>query len=209
MNKKQFSMVELAMVIITVAVFAALTMPVIVRAQADAAEASCKGNQKQIMAAALAYANDYNNFMAPVNFDSMSWPSYLRGYKRAGRGFQLGKKSYIPLKSKLLYCPDEPIVKDISYGVSSMFKPKQAAWGVSIDKMNPSLLYLADINPNWKKISSTPTFMRRASVKGTTWGDVMLRHDDDTVNVGKIDGSVENLTEKTFKTDNKYWTVKK
>lgn len=208
MNKKNFSLFELILVVVLVAAFAAL-MPAFANARAEAVEASCKNNQKQIMAAALAYANDYNKFMAPANHDSMNWNTYLHGYYRTGKTRKMGKKSYIPEKSKLLYCPDEPIIKDISYGVASAFKVKQAAWGVPIDQMNPDFLYLADINPNWLKISSTPSFMRRASVKGTTWGDIMLRHDNDTANVAKIDGSVVNLDEKTLKGDDKYWTVKK
>ena len=162
------------------------------------------------MAAALAYANDYQGFMAPANYNSMDWDFYLKGYVRVAKGIKAEKKSYISVKSNILYCPDEPIIKNISYGVSSSFKNKQDAWGVSIDKMNPSLIYLADINQNWRKITSTPSFIpRRASINGNKWGDIMLRHDDDTANVGKIDGSVENLSEKILKSNNQYWTVKK
>lgn len=210
MNKKQFTMFELSVIMVVIAVFAVLTMPAVAKAQSEAKEASCTGNQKQIMAAALAYANDYQGFMAPANYNSMDWDFYLKGYVRVAKGTKAGKKSYIPVKSNILYCPDEPIIKNISYGVSSSFKNKQDAWGVSIDKMNPSLIYLADINQNWRKITSTPSFIpRRASINGNKWGDIMLRHDDDTANVGKIDGSVENLSEKILKSNNQYWTVKK
>ena len=207
---KSFTFVELLMTAGTVAVFSVMLMAVVGKAHADAVEASCKGNQKQIMAAALAYANDYQGFMAPANYNSMNWDFYLKGYVRVAKGTKAGKKSYIPVKSNILYCPDEPIVKNISYGVSSSFKNKQDAWGVSIEQMNPSLIYLADINQNWRKITSTPSFIpRRASINGNKWGDIMLRHDDDTANVGKIDGSVENLSEKILKSNNQYWTVKK
>lgn len=210
MNKKQFTMFELSVIMVVIAVFAVLTMPAVAKAQSEAKEASCAGNQKQIMAAALAYANDYQGFMAPANYNSMDWDFYLKGYVRVANGIKAGKKSYIPAKSNILYCPDEPIIKNISYGVSSSFKNKQEAWGVSIEQMNPSLIYLADINQNWRKITSTPSFIpRRASINGNKWGDIMLRHDDDTANVGKIDGSVENLSEKILKSNNQYWTVKK
>ena len=210
MNKKNFTMFELSLTAAVAVIFTAVTFTVISKVHADAIEVTCKSNQKQIMTAALTYANDYQGYMAPANFDSLDYNYYLEGYIKVPGGIRMGKKSYIKPKSKLLYCPDEPVVKNISYGVSSMFKKNQAAWNVKVENMNPSLIYLADINPNWRTITSTPSFIaRRASINGNKWGEVILRHDDDTVNAAKIDGSVENLDEKTFKTDKKYWTVKK
>lgn len=209
MNRKQFTMFELAAIMVVVAVFAALTMPAVVRAQAEAAEATCAGNQKQIMAAALAYAADYKGYIAPANFDSLSWPSYLAGMKRIKGGATMGKKSYLKAKSPAYFCPDEPVVTNISYSVSRTFYTKGQGLTLTVDQMNPSLIYLADVNPASIKITGSPTFMpKRVSATGKGWGEAYLRHDD-KINVGKIDGSVEMLDEQTFKTDNKYWNVAK
>lgn len=209
MNRKNFSMFELLLIIVVIAIFGAAAMPVIAKAQAAAEEASCKNNQKQIMAAALAYANDYQGYIVPGNFDSLSWNAYIVGRKRVKGGSIMGKKSYINPKSKVFFCPDEPVVTNISYSVSRAFITKGKGLSLTVDQMNPSLIYLADANPAAIKITGTPTFVEKSvSATGKGWGEAYLRHED-KVNVGKIDGSVEELDEKTFKTNNKYWTVAK
>ena len=210
MNKKNFTMFELSLTAAVAVIFTAVMFTVISKVHADAIEVTCKSNQKQIMAAALAYANDYQGYIAPGNFDSLSWPAYLAGMKRINGGVVMGKKSYIKPKAQAYYCPDEPVVTNISYSVSRAFCVKGEGLTVTVDRMNPSLIYLADVNPASIKITGTPTFMpKKVTADGKGWGVAYLRHDNDTVNVGKIDGSVENLNEKTFKTDKKYWTVKK
>ena len=202
-------MFELLLIIVVIAIFGAAAMPVIAKAQAAAEEASCKNNQKQIMAAALAYANDYQGYIVPGNFDSLSWNAYIVGRKRVKGGSIMGKKSYINPKSKVFFCPDEPVVTNISYSVSRAFITKGKGLSLTVDRMNPSLIYLADANPAAIKITGTPTFVEKSvSATGKGWGEAYLRHED-KVNVGKIDGSVEELDEKTFKTNNKYWTVAK
>ena len=209
MNRKQFSMFELSLITVVIAVFAALAMPVIAKAQAEVAEVTCENNQKQIMATALAYANDYKGYIVPGNFDSLSWNAYIIGMKRVKNGATMGKKSYIKPKSKVFFCPEEPVITNISYSVNRAFMTKGKGLSLTVDKMNPSLVYLADANPAAIKITGTPTFVeKRVSANGKGWGVAYLRHDD-KVNVGKIDGSVEALDEKTFKTNNKYWTVAK
>jgi competence protein ComGC len=209
MKKESFTFVELLMTVVTVAVFAVLMITVVGKAHADAIEASCKNNQKQIMAAALAYANDYQGYIVPGNLDSLSWNAYIVGRKRVKGGSIMGKKSYINPKSKVFFCPDEPVVTNISYSVSRAFITKGNGLSLTVDQMNPSLIYLADANPAGIKITGTPTFVeKRVSATGKGWGEAYLRHED-KVNVGKIDGSVEELDEKTFKTNNKYWTVAK
>lgn len=209
MNRKQFSMFELSLVIVVIAVFGALTMPVVARAQAKAEEATCMGNQKQIMAAVAAYAADYKGYVASANMNSLSWTHYLNGMKRTKGGATFGGKAYIPRNSKVFYCPDEPVVTRISYSVNRDFLVKGKGLNHTIDKLNPSLIYLADANPASIKITGSATFVpKRVSADGKGWGYTYLRHDD-KVNVGKIDGSVEALDEKTFKTDNKYWTITK
>ena len=209
MNKKQFSMFELSLIMVIIAVFAALTMPVVAKAQAEAAEATCAGNQKQLMAAVAAYAADYKGYVAPANFDSLSWPAYLSGMKRVKGGAVRGKKIYVDPKSPAFYCPDEPVVTNISYSANRTFYTKGEGLTLTIDKLNPSLIYLADVNPASIKITGSPCFMpKRVTADGKGWGVAYLRHED-KVNVGKIDGSVEALDEKTFKIDNKYWTVAK
>ena len=209
MNKKQFSMFELSLIMVIIAVFAALTMPVVAKAQAEAAEATCEGNQKQIMAAVAAYAADYQGYVTPANFDSLSWTAYLNGMKRTKGGAAMGKKSYIKPKSQVFFCPDEPVVTNISYSASRDFFTKNKGLTLTIDKLNPSLIYLADVNPASIKITGSPTFVpKKVTADGKGWGVAYLRHDD-KVNVGKIDGSVEGLDEKTFKTDMKYWKLEK
>ena len=209
MKNKQFTMFELSLVIAVIAVFAAFAMPVIAKAQAEVAEVTCKSNQKQLMAGALAYAADYQGYIAPGNFDSLSWTAYLAGMKRIPGGATMGKKSYVKPKSPAYYCPDEPVVTNISYSVSRTFYTKGQGLSLTVDKMNPSLIYLADVNPASIKITGSPTFMpKRVSANGKGWGEAYLRHDD-KINVGKIDGSVDLIDEKTFKTDNKYWNVQK
>ena len=209
MDMKKFTMFELSLVIAVIAVFAALAMPVIAKAQAEVAEVTCENNQKQIMAAVIAYAADYKGYVVPANLDSLSWNSYIIGMKRTKGGATMGKKSYIKPKSKVFFCPEEPVVTNISYAVNREFFAKGKGLNITIDKINPSLIYLADMSPAAIKTTGSPTFMpKRVSADGKGWGFAYLRHED-KVNVGKIDGSVESLDEKTFKTNNKYWTLAK
>ncbi len=60
-----FTLIELLVVIAIIAILAAILFPVFARARENARKASCLNNNKQIAVAAMAYAQDYDESLAP------------------------------------------------------------------------------------------------------------------------------------------------
>ena len=62
-----FTLVELLVVIAIIAILAAILFPVFAKAREKARQTSCLNNTKQLMLAALQYAQDYDEMMVRIN----------------------------------------------------------------------------------------------------------------------------------------------
>jgi prepilin-type N-terminal cleavage/methylation domain-containing protein/prepilin-type processing-associated H-X9-DG protein len=85
MKPKGFTLIELLVVIAIIAILAAILLPVFATARERARTASCENNLKQIMTAALAYEQDYDEHMPFLywngnNPEGLAWPDSLYSY---------------------------------------------------------------------------------------------------------------------------------
>ncbi|MEA3400184.1 MAG: DUF1559 domain-containing protein [Armatimonadota bacterium] len=65
--KRGFTLIELLVVIAIIAILAAILFPVFARAREKARQTACLNNVKQISLAFMMYANDYDEFLPPLN----------------------------------------------------------------------------------------------------------------------------------------------
>ncbi len=93
MIKKQFTLIELLIVIAIIAILAGMLLPALSQAKSVVQTAVCKSNQKQIAQTIAVYANDFNDYppWRCTNFTARPWdgprwqnsigpyPSYLVG----------------------------------------------------------------------------------------------------------------------------------
>lgn len=68
MSKRGFTLIELLVVIAIIAILAAILFPVFAKAREKARQSSCLSNVKQLMLAALSYAQDYDEVMIPGSY---------------------------------------------------------------------------------------------------------------------------------------------
>jgi prepilin-type N-terminal cleavage/methylation domain-containing protein len=93
-NRKGFTLIELLVVIAIIAILAAILFPVFARAREKARQASCASNLKQLSAAVLMYAQDYDDVLPkgiqqPWGTTSSSpWYDMLYTYVKNGQVFQ-------------------------------------------------------------------------------------------------------------------------
>lgn len=113
MSKWNFTLIELLIVIVIIAILAAMLLPAVSRSLARADRTSCIDNLKQLGAATQIYASDYRDYV-PYKLDadviSSTWapaPNYITAdyanrnrYEMAGQLFVLG---YISSR-KSMYC---------------------------------------------------------------------------------------------------------
>ena len=93
--RKGFTLIELLVVIAIIAILAAILFPVFARAREKARQSSCSSNVKQIMTAALSYAQDYDEalprgyyYVPPAGTnDWLSWAQFLYPYIKNERLF--------------------------------------------------------------------------------------------------------------------------
>ena len=69
-DRRAFTLIELLVVIAIIAILAAILFPVFAQARAKARQAACISNEKQIGAAVLMYAQDYDEGLVPFQTTS-------------------------------------------------------------------------------------------------------------------------------------------
>lgn len=62
-KRKNFSLIELLIVVAIIAILAGLMLPALQRAREAARAADCRSREKQIGTAFLSYANDFNSYL--------------------------------------------------------------------------------------------------------------------------------------------------
>ena len=85
-KKKGFTLIELLVVIAIIALLAAILFPVFGQAREKARQTKCTSNLKNLCAAMLMYAQDYDDYFVPnttgkdKNNDTIRWPVILSNY---------------------------------------------------------------------------------------------------------------------------------
>ena len=79
-RRRGFTLIELLVVIAIIALLAAILFPVFSRARESARGAQCQSNLKQIGAASLMYAQDWDGVLPISNTDGKLWDYQLMSY---------------------------------------------------------------------------------------------------------------------------------
>ncbi len=120
-TKNGFTLIELLVVIAIIAILAAILFPVFSSARASAKRASCQSNLKQIVTAALMYADDHAGWTpapiygATIWGDKQGWTERISPYVKShyGRGPQPGDKT---AARTVFSCPEQKHF--YSYGIT-------------------------------------------------------------------------------------------
>ena len=120
---KGFTLIELLVVIAIIAVLASILFPVFSAAKRSARQARCASQLKQLVAAAIAYSDDYNGRYVPAAKDVyLSNPGgghwRWHGYReRSKTDFEASKGplwNYMARSGGLKKCPSAPELKDVA-----------------------------------------------------------------------------------------------
>jgi len=131
LEKKGFTLIELLVVIAIIALLAAILFPVFSQAREKARQTKCASNLKNLCAAMLMYAQDYDEYFVPnttgkdKNGDTIRWPVILSNY--TGNKCDTVKEFRDKAKSdSVFFCPSQAIDKTqtfsledwVSYGLN-------------------------------------------------------------------------------------------
>ena len=146
-TRSGFTLIELLVVITIIAVLAAMLFPVFSSARGSAKRAACQSNLKQIVAAALMYADDYAGVAPPPIYYGVRWgePVVVSGVLLVGWTERIAPyaKSYYrtvgaasPNKGHktIFSCPEQ--VHYYSYGIVWWYPPPHT-WDRSLSQGLP------------------------------------------------------------------------
>ncbi|MBA2479078.1 MAG: prepilin-type N-terminal cleavage/methylation domain-containing protein [Planctomycetes bacterium] len=133
-RRQGFTLIELLVVISIIAILAGMLLPAIGLVKAAAQRTSCGNNQRQIVIASLAYAND-NDSMWPVRYTDAS--GNYTATAPIGVNTALASFDYLSvlngkdLPSKLFACPSNPTNKPPVPTVGLSFDTGTSSWATA------------------------------------------------------------------------------
>jgi prepilin-type N-terminal cleavage/methylation domain-containing protein/prepilin-type processing-associated H-X9-DG protein len=138
MRRRAFTLVELLVVIAIITILVAILLPALRRARAQAEDAHCKANLRELFAAQTFYSEDNGKRYAACEFRADAlWPERLKRYVTRGGQFPRAMEHCPTISPDALPAEDAPDAILMSYGVNSCMSLPY--WSARRDrKMNAS-----------------------------------------------------------------------
>ena len=103
----KFTLIELLVVIAIIAILAAMLLPALNQARERGKASKCVNNQKQVVAAQMLYAGDYNDYFVTVANEDPRWSWFvLLAIKGEVPDYEHHALSYLTIRA--MQCPSAP-----------------------------------------------------------------------------------------------------